>query len=439
VEKDNQNIDKLIRDKFETYAPEPPKHIWHSVEKGINRKPSVIASNKYLIAASILVLLTISFVLFYPFSSNQDDTSIIVVNADNSSNIIKAEPASKSGTEIIVLEENTITKKSITKTSKSNKPKKVLKADDKPSFKEPDEQIFEVFEYKSQFGTGVIGSLDMKHDDFTINVPEKVIEPMERPENIAEEEKSEANPNDIIPNEERTRDSHWQIGINIWPELTVSNIDSVEILNTYNLNIEPTYYINDHWFIRTGLGLSYVQDRGFAQIKYNTNELMGSYEDVYNITFDSIDGIVTPTYYTKTVEVYDSVKHFTVSNITNKYLYLQIPLSIGYSSKINNSSFNWYVYGGSSMFIRTNTWLDTPSLNQTDVDIIDLNNDLPERVSTYFQLWIGAGIGYDLNDNFNLTLEPTYNNYLTNVYDNANYKGPTSGFSLRLGLVYKLK
>jgi len=81
VEKDNQNIDKLIRDKFETYAPEPPKHIWHGVEKGINRKPSVIASNKYLIAASILVLLTISFVLFYPFSSNQDDTSIIVVNA----------------------------------------------------------------------------------------------------------------------------------------------------------------------------------------------------------------------------------------------------------------------------------------------------------------------------------------------------------------------
>ncbi len=434
MEKDNKNIDILLRDKFETYAPVPPQHIWSGVEKGINKNSSFITSNKYLIAASILVMLSISFVLFYPFSSNQDDISIIVENVNKPTNSIKEETIIKSETEIFVLEENT----------KSPKPrilketKKTKEIDDQPDIKELKEQSFEVVEYKSHFGSGVMGSLDMKHDDFTINVEDDSIEPMNRME-ASEADKSEDNSKDIMPNDKRSSGSHWQIGINIWPELTVSNIDSVEILNTYSLNIEPTLYINDNWFIRTGIGLSYVQDRGFAQINYNTNELMGSYEDVYDITFDSVDGVVTPTYHTKAVEVYDSVKHFTISNITNKYLYLQIPLSIGYSSKINNSSFNWYVYGGSSMFIRTNTWLDKPTLNQTDVDIIDLNNDLPERVDAYFQLFIGAGIGYDLSDNFNLTLEPTYNNYLTNVYDNSNNKGPTSGFALRLGLVYKLK
>ena len=42
--------------------------------------------------------------------------------------------------------------------------------------------------------------------------------------------------------------SRWKIGYYIAPELSISDFDSVQILNSYTVSVEPSYFFSDHWF-----------------------------------------------------------------------------------------------------------------------------------------------------------------------------------------------
>ena len=427
------NIDDIIRKKFDSFEPTPPPNVWDAIEKGLDsNKPAIIFNKKWLIG-SLLLLLGLSAVIFLdPFNTaseptendNQNVISVSVVNSD-----VEVEDANTP--EINVEEVNEVSPiKSYENITNENK-----NIDKSPVENESKEVDQNIRKYNSDFGSGYIGSMGMKHTDFNIiNDDIPLIEEIIEPENLN-------NPNTIIEFEETetNKKGHWEIGLNIWPELTISNIDSVEILNTYSLNIEPTYYFNDHWFIRSGLGASYVRDRGFAEVKYYTKEFMGTYEDVYNVTFDSIDGVVVPTYHTKTVEVWDSIKHISISNVTNKYLYLNVPLLLGYSFGDKTRKINWHVFAGPVIYFNTGSWIQTPTISDKDAEIIELHNNLPKRNNFYMQLWVGAGLKYKLTEKVGLTVEPSYFYYLTDVYDNKSLSSPTSGFGLRLGLQIKLR
>ena len=439
MENNKNNTDDLIRQKFESFAPTPPPHVWPEVEKNIDSsKPLVPFSNKYMAGAAALLLLAALFFLFNPFGSDGDNISnenIITQETEYTEPVIKEN-----------VEDETLKEKEevavVTQPRKSRKAKKKTVVEAKESDIEDE---FEIKEHKSEFGSGYIGSINMKHSDFVLSGKTNYENSMsllafEEKSKVEEEKEDDSSEEEIsIPKESKQYNGSWKIGVNIWPEITVSNIDSVEVLNSFNINIEPTYFFNKHWFIRSGIGASYVRDRGFARIKYMVKEYMGSYEDVYNVTFDTIGGNVIPTYHTKTVEVWDSVPHVTVASVTNKYLYMHVPLLLGYASDIKNSAFNWYAYAGPVIFFKAGSWIEEPQLNQQDADIIELNNNLPERAGSYFQLWLGAGVEYRVNRNIGLTLEPGYNHYLSNLYSDSNISSPKSGFSLRFGIIFNLK
>lgn len=459
----NVNIDNLLRDKFESFTPAPPSHVWGSIEKSIDSKPAMFFMNrKQITIAAILLLLALigSFIVFDPFSNSSTGNNItntqiinetiiapesetLEINSSAANNISSVKDTDNSTS---VNETNN--KILINASNTNNDQIIVTELNDESNVKSDVEEVVQLLvlpstitpnkstysNYQTDVTAYYIGAINSRNnysiivDDISDYNPEnRSIDPV--PSNYDNEIK--------IPS--ISKNSMWKIGYYVSPELTISNIDSVEILNSYSINVEPTYFFNDHWFIRSGLGLTFTRDRGYARIKYIANELMGSYDDVYDITFDTLSGNIIPTYHTKTVEVWDTVRHVSVSSITNSYLYLQVPLLFGYSSKSSRSPFSWYFLGGPAFYFKTSSWIETPEPENENADIIELKNNLPVRSNNYFQLWLGAGLEYEINNKLSVAAEPSYRHYLSNIYSNADVKGPSSGFVFRVGLVYKLK
>jgi len=230
--------------------------------------------------------------------------------------------------------------------------------------------------------------------------------------------------------------NYWNIGLYFTPEIILNNFDSVTIMNTYSLNIEPSWYFNKHWFMRFGAGISYVRDQGFAKVNYISNDYLGSYDSVLYVTFETIDNELHRIYHTQEVEIWDSVNHFVISELTNEYYFLQVPLMFGYHN--STDKFKWYFYGGPAMNISISKQIEDPKTNIEYIEIIDLENNLPQRIDYSLQLWVGAGIDFRIGQRLSLAFEPNYRYYFKPVYKESNYKTALSGLGLRFGLVYKL-
>ncbi len=452
MENDFNKIDNLIRSKFEDFAPTPPAHVWEGVANGIDSKPAAIFLTKTNITTAAIILLVAligSLALWYPFGENQQQDSN---TNDNTIAIVEQAEAPPE------VSEETNTTDGASNQYDSDIPEDIdevleITADDKPQKKKLKKKKKSISIIKPVSG---IGDEPVDTTSSGINTSQSIVKyymssiDLRESYSVITDDQVDYHPisgkREEIQNNTIELDiptisgsSSWKTGLYISPELTISNIDSVEILNSYNINIEPTYFFNDHWFIRSGVGFSYTRDRGFAKIDYVVNEYMGSYDDVYEISFDTIAGNVTPVYHTKTVEVWDTVNHISVSNITNSYLYLQIPALFGYSNNVSGSPVSWYVFGGPAVNLKTSSWIEEPKPDEDDADIVDLQNNLPVRADSYFQLWLGAGLEYELNKTLSFAVEPGYRHYLSNIYTNTDIKGPTSGFTLRVGLVYKMK
>jgi len=449
----NTNIDKVIRDKFELYTPTPPKHIWAGIEKGLSLKPVIpFYKNKKIIAISILAMVAIiasiviinrsslSSSITAPKQSvlNNNDKSIVSVSDESGTNA-----SNNNVNEYLTNNANAKLKSAnpvnLTQESVTDKPLVINTVITTNKITSTKPAISNTVTYTQQSNKQISNSnsisiITLKKSTF--------ISPDIQYNNYILDTPTQDNhlPNINTPKSAGNRiNSHWKIGGFLSAEITMSKIDSVEILNSYTLSIEPTYTINNHWFIRSGVGASYVRDRGFAEINYLTNDYIGSYDDVYDVTFDTISGIVTPTYHTKTVEVWDSVQHITVTNVTNKYMYLQVPLLIGYSFSNKQSNLNWYFMGGPAFSVKVGSLIDNPKPEDKDADIISLYNNLPVRSNSYLQLWIGAGLEYQLNKRLSFAVEPIYRYYFSSIYNDSYTATSSMGLTLRVGLVYKIK
>ncbi len=450
MSKSDKHIDNIIREKFEHFTPSPPEHIWAGIESGLNLTPVIpFYKNKRFITASVIVLLAllISMVLISPmsfkandsssvqsFSTNESVASVSDENEETVINTVVDEVPEAGNAEvqnvIVVAESKSSDVQSADYEAGDNivdEKQLVVDSQDEPQL-----------DYKQSFNqistTKNIDFIKLKKSVF---VCPQVYNKKYYPETYS----YVPSPIDgvVLQPEKNTIGSRWKVGYYLSPELSLSNFDSVQILNSYTLSVEPSYFISEHWFVRFGAGLSYVSDRGFAKINYVTNDYMGSYDDVYDVTFDTTGGTVIPIYHTKTVEVWDSVHHISVSDVTNKYIYLQIPALFGYHSKIIGSNISWYVMGGPAFNIKVSSWIDNPKPDAEDADIISLQNNLPIRSNNYFQLWLGAGIEYQVNKKLSLAIEPGYRYYFNSIYSNSYPATSLSSVNLRVGLVYLIK
>ncbi len=451
MDNNNKHIDQIIREKFDAFTPSPPDHIWAGIEKGISAKPSVfLLWNRRTITISAIVLLAIitSIILFKPISTGTSDNDYqiklteesITLNIDNddvtsgSEKVIDDSDIESITSDPIIIETGNplVSEEQFSGTNNTSSVESNVKQPTSGKLNNSST----ISEQTNQGSTNInrLDIIKMKKSAF--------VEPEIYSNNYKPKNRDFAQPlqDEILIDSKITQsNSRWRIGYYIAPELSISDFDSVQILNSYTLSVEPTYFFNDHWFVRFGLGLSYVRDRGFANMSYLTNEYMGSYDDVYDITFDTISGNIIPVYHTKTVEVWDTVRHVSVSEVTNKYIYLQIPALFGYYHNKPGSNISWYLFGGPAFNIKIGSWIDDPKPEDKDADIIDLQNKLPIRSNNYFQLWLGAGLEYEVNKKISIAFEPGYRYYFKSIYSNPYNATSSSGFSLRVGMVYNLK
>ena len=451
MDNSKKHIDQIIREKFNAFTASPPKHIWAGIEKGISVVPSAyFLWNRKTIAISAIVLLALilSIVLFNQVSIESSDNDYlqnatddnITLNSDNNEVISDFEkvidnPDINVNTSYPIitetgkplLNEKQLSGTNITISGESNVEPQITGNQNK----------FSSITTRNNQNTTNIDRLEIIKMKKSIFVHPEIYSNNYKPEN--RNFTQPVQDKILIDSKTTQSNSHWKIGYYIAPELSISNFDSVQILNSYTLSVEPSYFINDHWFVRFGLGLSYVRDRGFAKISYLTNEYMGSYDDVYDITFDTVSGNIIPVYHTKTVEVWDSVRHVSVSEVTNKYIYLQVPALFGYYHRKPGSDFSWYLLGGPVFNLKVGSWIDDPKPEEKDADIIDLQNKLPIRSNNYFQLWLGAGLEYEVTKKISIAVEPSYRYYFKSIYSEPYNATSSSGFSLRVGLVYNMK
>ncbi len=444
------HIEQLIKEKLENYQAVPPAHAWKGIEKGLagQGKPALpFPYVKQLAVVALLILLALLLWLVLPGKqTSQQATKDLIEDFDQpqpenvtgqndnrDQQIYTAEP--ETATEPVTEEASTQkTQPNPTQTAKVNTQPAPLTVTAKLP---PEKQSHTANSVKSSNWITQLSSIDFALA--MVNAQQRRLEAADRSKPPALYPKS--NPlltGDLPQGPEETTGfkKYWNIGLYFTPEWMLNNFDSVSLPGTYSLNIEPSWYFNKHWFIRFGAGAAYVRDNGFANVDYLTHDYIGSYDSVLNITFDTIDGELFPVYHTQEVEVWDSVQHLAIAEVSNKYYYFQVPLLFGYHN--STSRFKWYFYGGPAVNIKVTERIGKPETNFEYIEIVNLENNLPVRTTYSLQFWVGAGIDVRVGKRMSLAFEPNYRYYFKPVYNESKYKTALSGLSLRFGLVYKL-
>jgi hypothetical protein len=208
-------------------------------------------------------------------------------------------------------------------------------------------------------------------------------------------------------------------------------------LKNYSNSIElnASYHTNNLIF-QSGVGVSVVTDQGDNLVEYR--KYLGSYEDVYDVTIDTTNtGLLDITYYTSTVNVYDSVASEVISPTKRKFTYLQIPALFGYGKE--SRRFGWFVKGGPSLMLLIDQNIpETNMANSSDM-VMNSENSLPGKRGTHWQFIMSAGATYKLGNRLSVSIEPTFKYHINSAYEksNLNTKHPYS-IGLRTGLILDL-
>ncbi len=440
----NEHIDQLIREKMQAFEAAPPPHVWEGVVAGLEANKAAnsgITKKVIVLAALALLLAFLGWLLLSPLGGIWAEGQSHDPKAPTE-NVTENQPVALAMVEQgVITEEAELMEPSMDISLKAaidpqiaeNKYAEVTPLSDEVVVEtevaktEANESINYISLYQSFLDYRPLYKLNLTLTEPSLRYPS---------ENVL---------NPVLPQKkQRTNTSsgnkgRWSAFTGLASEFVTTNLDSVTILNSFSIHVEPTYHFNKHWFVRSGLGVAYSRDRGFAKLDYISNEYQGSYNDVYNVTFDSVNGQVVPTYYTKTVEVWDSIRHLVVSEVTNRYAYVQLPILVGYNHPGTRGSVGWYVYGGPIFNFQVGRWIDKPLPSESYVEILDLQNKLPERNPFYMQLGISAGIEYKITDKISMAVEPGYRYYLNSIYNKEGYNKPISAFSVKVGAVIRLK
>ena len=226
-------------------------------------------------------------------------------------------------------------------------------------------------------------------------------------------------------------DGQWVFGLYFTPEILFYPSDDQLKNYSYSLDLHASYRLGNY-FIQSGLGFARNHEQGNSTIDYN--KYMGSYEDVYDVTFDSTENGINPVYHTETVYVYDSVSHVVISPSKRYYTYLQLPLFIGYGE--TSRRFGWFVKGGPSLSFLVHEDIPSAGSGMGKAKIINVENELPARISTNWQFIVSAGATYKLGSKVSISMEPMLRYYVNSVYEpgKLNTKHPFS-VGLRTGFL----
>jgi hypothetical protein len=435
VTEESKYLDKLFQSKFAGFEAAPPASVWENVHAELHGKggSSINPVNLAVLAALVMISGLLGFSIIKD-SSRTLRSNIIV---DGHTAMIFEEPAmaSPGALEIPANIENIITDNPVQEpTSKVLSPviKPERDIDRLPEQNEPHATLHDYY-VKTTFGEAFseesrlaklrsrrsysIYSSFFSIDDDYIQVRDSKYNPMYTRMNNGEHRYN--------------RRASWQMGILFSPEVIFYPDDSIPNQRSYTLEISGKWKKNE-FFIESGLGVSFSSDDGKYAIDYE--KFLGTYDDVYNVTFDTtVGGAIVPIYHTNIVDVYDSISKFRIEKTKNHYTYLQIPVYLGFQKQMNR--FGWFIKGGPIFNVLIHENIPTPDGGNDKIIAID--QEMPSRVNTNWQLAISAGLNYQLSDKVSIAIEPIFKYYLNSQYQRKyiTTRHPYS-VGLRTGLLF---
>lgn len=215
--------------------------------------------------------------------------------------------------------------------------------------------------------------------------------------------------------------------VNIYPERQNQNDYSFDIVAAYE---------KSRFIVETGLGANFTSESAKYQINYTTYDSIGFYIGVSSFTTDpaNSDSII---FETNLKSIYDSIDHYQIQENTNKYVYLQIPIRIGYRV-VQLDRFSLDLKAGLLFSLQIHKDVPGVPYQGNDTDQIDVIRQYPDRLSTYWQYTASVSFNYQINNQVRFSLEPFYRQCLKSTYSPSSVYPAKSpyGFGLRAGIYF---
>lgn len=452
-------MDDLFRDKLKDFEVNPPEYVWEKVQEKMPKNPGK-GGGKSLrnggIAGTALILILTGILSFSLI--NGSDKSSNPVSEFTSDHILLADHPTDRSTIAVVRsaepqnqeKEKTVSGKDKKRDGKKNKKKVNKKTKQRVKASNPSKNATILLQ---PITTGTPPAVREGQASLMVQPIQAHSVPAEKTSTIIGHRNNETNTGppsgtpksntDVVVRMNGTEDpsagtlqsdysmkNRWSLGLFYSPEMIVYSSDNQMKNYSQSLDILISY-TPGNYFLQSGLGLAKYRDQGNQVINYN--KYLGSYEDVYNVTFDSTASGIVPIYHTETVDVYDSLTHVTIVPSKRSFTYLQVPLFIGYEKMYRR--FGWNVKVGPSVSFLV--YKDVPGQENSmeQARILGIKNELPGRIQTNWQFIFSAGLTYKLGNTINLNVEPLFRYYIRSAYENntLNTRHPWS-VGLRTGL-----
>jgi hypothetical protein len=468
VIKNYSNIDDLFRDKFEKFELDPPDYIWDKVKQQIPKSGTGNHGGNFstggIIGITILLIITSIFTIYLLSSGDIKNNESTLVSPNNSSDkqiisvprsvkltpekqkeypaqiknssLIKPKNKEQKKSRFELVTENPI---AYGKSPLIGNPEKEQKAiNDNKAANKSDEISEKESSFETQFNVIPIDESEL----MALNIDD---EPVYNSKQVPSEEPVKQN-NENIPEAEVTnispepasevksdygKQGNWLFGLYFTPEIVFYPSQTDYHSRSYTVDANIIYHFSEY-FLQSGIGISWSSDIGKDRIDYN--QYLGSYNDVYDITFDTVGGQVIPVYHTEKVMVYDTIDHISITPTKRHYTYLNVPVLFGYGSE--GRRFGWFVKGGPSLSVLIHENVPDVELSGSQDKILEVENEISGRLQTNWQFVFSGGVSYKLSNSLSFTVEPTFRYYINSIHETGQLseKNPYSA-GLKIGFL----
>ncbi len=225
----------------------------------------------------------------------------------------------------------------------------------------------------------------------------------------------------------------WSAGLNFSPSVVFYDPNPTNQMLGLDATIQ---YSVGGISIRTGLGVSRMEDIGTYRVRYETYDSVGYYVDVVSFYVDPRQpGAVI--FNTREEAIYDSVPHESITERTNYYTYLDIPLSFGYEF-LKKRRVSLSVHAGVKFSALLHKDEPTVDFHISGAELNGIDRQVPARMKTNWRFTAGVDFGYLFLRNWSLHLEPVFEQYITPVYSKQAGYAPKKPYvtGVRAGIRY---
>ncbi len=434
MENSINEIDDIIRGKLINYEEETSSRFWPRLRGRLykRRMTSII----------IVILAILSGLVFWMMMPEKAVEDIVSINQLNNEKITETPDMLKID-ENEINEQIAIEDKEINTTDSYTNSNEVSKKQVEPSNiivdKEPQKKEIEIIEINKNSG-------DIKRDYYKLNqirlLSANLLSPNESKQLISNNDIEDIKYNDLQSsfNTYNRFSISLEIGYDVsWKDLSADpqfedfknyRIENEKPATNLSYGIRFNYQYKN-WIISTGIDHTSVSEKLYYNINKTIIDTDGGYYDVDTIwvlLYDPDDNLVPMIIgYDRTwIEEYKDI-NYSVSS-TNKYNYIEIPISVGYRFALGKFSISPSVGASFAFLYSASGKLPMPNSN----NFVELDSKSSYLQRSITNISFSLGFEYSITPNYGVYIKPMYKQGLNSIYTNY----PLSGYYRNAGVKF---